>query len=156
MKSEGWRFSRHSRGGRNPVNRKCRSVIHRSVQLSSLEKYLKQGGERGSDLTEMLERRQELLVKFPYPVMLELSYPELDFTNRWCWNRWGSFHGHCYERSSEYPACAIEAPHSHIGVWATIWFVKTAYDFGFNEWYFSTDEAQNEFLDSQRPGSQSA
>jgi len=44
--------------------------------------------------------------------------------------------GECTQQYSEYPVCTDDAPHRHSGKWTSHWFVKTDYDFGFNEFYF--------------------
>ena len=68
--------------------------------------------------------------------MLLLSFPELDVANRWCWQNFGPKDGICDQQYSEYRVCDLVEPHSHTGKWTTHWFVKTEYNFGFNEWYF--------------------
>jgi hypothetical protein len=93
------------------------------------------------------EERQAVLRRFPYSLVLELAYPELDFANRWCWKRFGPSDGECLQASSEYRACDVTGPHSHEGQWYTRWLVKTAYDFGYNEWFFSSHADRDQFLD---------
>jgi len=44
--------------------------------------------------------------------------------------------GSCTQIYSEYRACADDAEHRHSGKWASHFFVKTDYDFGYNEFYF--------------------
>ena len=36
--------------------------------------------------------------------------------------------------------------HSHSGAWTDHWFLKTDYDFGFNEWYFARQADYDLFL----------
>ena len=86
--------------------------------------------------------------RFPYAVMLQVAFPELDFANRWCWTRFGPADGGCTQKDSKYRVCTIDVPHSHSGIWTTHWFVKTDYDFGFNEWYFAKQSHYDLFLDS--------
>ncbi|HEY2410878.1 MAG TPA: hypothetical protein VGI40_01470 [Pirellulaceae bacterium] len=86
---------------------------------------------------EEIEARTKRLLQFPHAVMVELSYPELDFANRWCWQQFGPGDGDCSQKDSEYRVCLIEEPHSHSGVWTNYWFEKTDYNFGVNEWYFA-------------------
>lgn len=98
------------------------------------------------------DARKGLLQVFSFSVMLELSYPEMDFTNRWCWESFGPRHGECFEcrdgyKPSDYPMCDIAPPHSHKGKWTSFWFGKTDYDFGFNEWYFADEFQHREFLE---------
>jgi hypothetical protein len=80
--------------------------------------------------------------------MLQVSFPEMDFADRWCWQRFGPRDGECIQHGSEYPVCAIEGRHSHTGKWTSHWFAKTDYNFGFNEWYFAEESAREQFLAS--------
>lgn len=82
------------------------------------------------------EERFARLAAFPYSVILQLSYPQMDFATRWCWQHFGPASGECHQYSSEYPVCTENPPHAHVGRWATQWLAKTDYDFGFNEWLF--------------------
>jgi hypothetical protein len=116
-------------------NEKFRTVI-----LSSFEEYLKYLVEYENANNDLLagenQWRTEKMSRFPYAVMLQVSYPELDFTNRWCWQNFGPFEGECYRGHKEYSVCDRDEPHCHIGKWVSHWHAKTDYDFGFNEWYF--------------------
>ena len=67
---------------------------------------------------------------------MQVSFPEVDFANRWCWQNFGPSDGECFQRYSQYRVCDVAEPHAHAGRWTSHWFVKTDYDFGFNEWYF--------------------
>ena len=78
--------------------------------------------------------------------MLQVAFPERDFANRWCCMNFAPAEGECVQRHSEYRACQIDGPHSHAGVWLDHWFVKTDYDFGFNEWYFANRSHYELFL----------
>ncbi|WP_397383303.1 hypothetical protein [Prosthecobacter sp.] len=123
-------------------------MSHQTVLLSSFEEYLTNGGDSPEEQDERKLERQERLVRFPYSVMLQVSFPELDFANRWCWRRFGPSYGECMQRYSEYRVCNLSEPHSHLGVWTCEWFVKTDYDFGFNEWYFAEEYNRESFLGS--------
>jgi hypothetical protein len=118
----------------------------RTVVLSSFEEYL--AGECASTeaRTEEERDRSERLARFPHAVMLQVSYPELDFANRWCWQNLGPGDGVCTQHQSEYRVCDRTDPHSHSGKWMSHWLAKTDYDFGFNEWYFAEPEDQQRFL----------
>lgn len=92
----------------------------------------------------------------------------MDQANRWCWQRFGPSHGECDQYGSEYPGCplvlatgawktekgdrnrwvyqAVEA-HSHRGSWCGHWFEKTAYNFGFHEWYFANASDRERFVE---------
>ncbi len=112
-------------------------MSHRTVVLSSFEEYL------ASDDVSIEKRaaeelnRNNRLLRFPYSAMLQVSFPELDFAQRWCWQHFGPCDGECTQRYSEYRACDVDDPHFHVGTWASEWFAKTDYNFGFNEWYFA-------------------
>ena len=94
-----------------------------------------------------IEDRQARLLAHPHTALLQLSYPEMDFANRWCWQQFGPAHGECLQYTSEYPACDIQGRHSHGGTWLTYWLAKTGYDFGFNEWYFARQADRDRFLE---------
>src|SRR5258706_9988120 len=97
---------------------------------------------RAADMHE----RQARLAAFPHCVVLQVSYPELDYANRWCWQQFGPAHGQCLQAGSNYPACEIRESHSHDGRWLTHWLDKVAYDFGYSEWYFAHQEDRDRFL----------
>ncbi len=108
----------------------------KTVILSSLENYVASCANSAEYPESDLEERKLLLLKFPYPVMLELSFAEHDNANRWCWRQFGPNDGPCCQDQSEYRVCHIEGSHEHAGVWTLKWFEKTEYNFGFCEWYF--------------------
>ena len=118
-------------------------MTFQTVVLSSFDAYLaaEYPPDRSADGSENrvvdIEERIKRLSRFPFAVMLELSFAELDFANRWCWQTFGPAEGKCSQSESEYPACILKTPHCHRGSWATHWFVKTNCNFGFNEWYFA-------------------
>ena len=105
--------------------------------LSSFDDYLNGTDDAPEDVAGQRSFRSDILARFPNAVMLQVAFPELDFANRWCWNNFGPAEGNCSQKDSRYRVCDVETQHSHAGNWATHWFVKTEYDFGFNEWYFS-------------------
>jgi hypothetical protein len=111
-------------------------MTYQTVKLSSIEKYLANGGDLPEEQAIELRERNERLRLFPHSLMLELAYPELDFAFRWCWLHFGPADGECTQYSSEYRVCTEEKPHRHTGKWTTHWFAKSDYNFGFNEWYF--------------------
>ena len=57
----------------------------------------------------------------------------------------GSRNDECTQKDSEYRVCQIDEPHSHSGFWTDHWFVKTDYNFGFNEWYFTNESEYKTF-----------
>ncbi len=126
-------------------------MTYRTARLSSFEEYLERTDESAEEMMEARTLRVATLRRFGWPVTLELAYPEMDFAIRWCWETLGPQHGECFHRRagvrhSDYPACMIETPHSHDGRWTVRWFVKTDYDFGFAEWYFTTEADRDRFL----------
>ena len=127
-------------------------MTYRTVEASSYEAYLEEeypAGAFGSTEGRADEERerQTVVQSFPYAVVLKVAYPELDFSNRWCWKRFGPADGECVEGSSEYRVCEVPGPHSHEGRWRRRWLAKTDYDFGYNEWYFASAEDRAAFLE---------
>jgi len=125
---------------------------HRTVVLASYDEYLAfeypaASGNLANARAADVRERQARLATFPHCVVLQVSYPELDYANRWCWQQFGPAHGECLQASSEYPACEIQGSHSHDGRWLTHWLVKTDYDFGFTEWYFVHLADRDRFLE---------
>ena len=116
--------------------------------LSSFEEYLASEAVSSQERVEEEPERQGRLQRFPHAVLLQVSYPELDFANRWCWQRFGPADGECLERYSEYRACDRSDAHSHDGKWMWHWLAKTDYDFGFCEWCFSEQADREAFLAS--------
>lgn len=94
-----------------------------------------------------IEERGDRLAAFPYEVVLQLAYPQMDFAIRWCWQQFGPANGECLQYASEYPACQQGAGHAHEGKWLTHWLAKTAYDFGFNEWCFAEQSDREKFVE---------
>ena len=94
-----------------------------------------------------IEERKARLAAYPHSVILELSYPLMDFATRWCWLQFGPAHGECDQYASEFPACHEKGTHAHSGKWRTHWLEKTDYDFGFNEWLFVEKADQSKFLE---------
>ena len=127
-------------------------MILRTVKPASFEHYLDveysvaaKGSVDGRSFDEA--ERKAILRKFPHSVVLELAFPELDFANRWCWRQFGPSDGDCHQKSSDYCFCDIIDPHSHAGRWRTHWWVKTEYNFGFNEWFFASAADRDQFLE---------
>jgi hypothetical protein len=123
----------------------------RTVELVTYDHYLNNeyglqehlAGARAADHQE----HQLRLSQFPYNVVLRLSYPEMDFANRWLWQQFGPPNGECIDSYSEYPTCSEKASHAHDGKWLSHWLAKTDYDFGYNEWCFEFKEDQQRFLE---------
>lgn len=112
-------------------------MTRRTVEASSFEEYLaNEGTSVDGRNAEDLDRKARLL-RFPHSVMLKVSFAELDFANRWCWQRFGPSDGECLQRFAEYRMCDRIERHLHVGTWTSCWFEKTSYNFGFNEWYFA-------------------
>jgi hypothetical protein len=123
-------------------------MSHRSVILSSFEDYLASENYSPEVRAEEERERKDRLLRFPHTVTLQLSFAELDYANRWCWQRFGPGDGECFQRQSDYPACDIAEPHSHAGRWMWCWLAKTDYNFGFCEWCFSEQSDWDSFLAS--------
>ena len=121
-------------------------MSYRTAKLSSYESYRASENDDPEERSRAHEERNQLLSKFPFAVMLEVAFPERDFANRWCWQNFGPKNGPCHQIQSNYPCCLHGFEHTHEGVWCTRWFVKTDYDFGFNEWYFREQSHQEMFL----------
>lgn len=119
---------------------------HRTVVASSFEEYLASDDDSVEERAAQEVDRNERLSRFPHSVMLKVSFPELDFANRWCWQNFGPCDGECTQRYSEYRVCDRTELHSHVGKWTSHWIVKTDYDFGFNEWYFAVSADRDLFV----------
>lgn len=120
----------------------------RTLLPADFDEYLRTEHNSEEARTADIQERSEYLLNFPFPVMLQVAIPELDFANRWCWENFGPAHGECLQSQSEYPVCKLIQPHSHIGVWMAHWYMKIAYDFGYNEWYFANESDRNRFCDN--------
>jgi hypothetical protein len=128
------------------------TMAYRTVKLSNYDAYLEYEfppGSAGSAEARVvdIEYRTALMTLFPFAVMLEVAYPEMDFANRWCWFQFGPAQGECQQMHSEYRACDQSGPHCHLGRWTTHWHGKTDYNFGFHEWYFATEADRVRFLE---------
>ena len=118
-----------------------RETVVRTVVETDYAAYLESeypagsAAERGraADIAEHNER----LATFPHSVVLQVSFAEMDYANRWCWQQFGPANGECAQAYSEYRACDTTGSHSHDGKWLSYWLAKTDYDFGFNEWNFA-------------------
>jgi hypothetical protein len=142
---------------------------HEIMTISSYEKFIAE-----YDKTWNEDKRAEAISKFPYTIVVESSYPVLDYAHRWCWQNFGPYEcKECGEHCSEYPACpkvlAIQeykikksytkdgvvheydfhtrnpGKHGHEGIWTTVWLGKTGYDYGFSEYYFEKEEDRDKF-----------
>jgi len=121
-------------------------MSYRTVERSSFEEYMASDADAADDRDAEAATRNELLARFPYSVVLKVSFPELDFANRWCWQKFGPRDGECPQGRCEYPVCDRTDQHSHAGKWTSHWITKTDYDFGFNEWYFAEGADRDAFV----------
>lgn len=121
-------------------------MIARTLKVSSFEHYIANEADSPEKQCAAIQEREDFVHRFPYAVMLELAYPELDYAHRWCWERFGPMDGVCSQKYSEYKVCVDETEHHHTGKWASHWFAKTDYDFGYNEYYFSAQADSELFL----------
>jgi hypothetical protein len=121
-------------------------MTHRTLLLSTFEAYVASESDSAEDQADEGRNRAVCLKRFPYSVMLELAYPELDFIERWCWQQCGPMDGECLQRQSRYRVCRDDAVHSHVGTWMSHFLVKTDYDFGYCEFYFAKPGDRDAFL----------
>lgn len=121
-------------------------MTHQTLFVSSFEKYLATECASAEIAAEEVRDRQVRLQRFPHSVVLELSYPELDFAERWCWQCCGPADGECMQKDSSYRVCLDGSSHTHSGKWLRHWLAKTDFDFGFCEFYFSDQANQAAFL----------
>ena len=122
-------------------------MTHKSATISSFDAYLAIRYDTANERLENKNLRKTFLARFPHSVMIELAYAERDYANRWCWQKFGSSDGKCHQQHSEYRVCLKDSAHLHDGIWTDHWYLKTDYDFGFNEWFFANESDQKEFLD---------
>ena len=125
-------------------------MTHRTAVSSDFESFLDSvypSSSRNSLTAREAEvKDQQLrLEAFPFAVILKVSYPELDYANRWCWQQFGPADGDCLEKQSQYPTCALPNAHRHAGRWRWHWLAKTDYDFGYNEWSFAQEDDRKLF-----------
>ena len=124
-------------------------MTHQTAVLSDFDSYLESEYPRSlanfaeARETEVEDRRLRLKA-FPFDLVLQVSFPELNFANRWCWQQFGPAHGVCLQ-GSEYPNCAVTATHSHEGEWMWYLLAKTDYDFGYTEWCFAQQRDRDRF-----------
>jgi hypothetical protein len=118
-------------------------TTQRTLLLSSWEEYLQGEIDTPEAAAEEVRGRQVRLQRFPHTVMVKLSFPELDYAERWCWRSFGPMDGECRQKYSQYRVCLEEASHAHVGTWLSHWHVKTDYDFGYCEFYFAESNDQN-------------
>jgi hypothetical protein len=118
----------------------------RTVERSSFEEYMASDADSAEDREDQAAFRDKMLARFPYSVVLKVSFPELDFADRWCWQEFGPRDGECPRSPCEYPVCKRTDPHFHTGKWTSNWITKTDYDFGFNEWYFAEPADRDAFV----------
>lgn len=122
-------------------------MSHRTVILSSFEEYLSSENYSPEIRAEEERQHKERLARFPHDIVLQVSFPEMDFASRWCWQRFGPADGPCLQRQSDYPMCNCNLPesHSHTGKWMCHWLEKTDYNFGFCAWHFSEPSDRDSF-----------
>lgn len=127
-------------------------MTYQTVLLANYDDYLafeypaasnELAGPRAADIQE----RQFRLADFPHCALLQLSFAEYDYANRWCWRQFGPAHGECLQSESEYSACDLRPSHFHDGKWRFHWLTKTDYNFGFSEWYFAQQADRDRFLE---------
>lgn len=128
------------------------------MRIGTLEEYLEIIPDE--DFPEL----PEIHARFPFFIVVECCYPEMDFATRWCWQMFGPRDGDCYSQR-EYAACPIivateyidkirgseiklyrdVAKHHHEGTWTSYWLGKTEYDHGFMEFCFTNPQDLDRF-----------
>lgn len=123
-------------------------MSYQTAVLSSFDEFLAYANECESeeDRLDYMREREERLLRFSHAVMLQVSFPEANFADRWCWQQFGPYWGECFQSYAEYRICDLGEKHCHMGTWTSHFFVKTEYDFGFMEWYFSRAVDRDRFL----------
>ena len=121
-------------------------MTHQTVRLADIGDYLASEDDSAAEQAEQSQLRNERLSRFPYAAMLQVAFPELDFINRWCWLQFGPRDGECTQQQSKYRVCEKVMAHAHEGRWTDYWFTKTAYNYGFNEWYFVNSQDFDKFI----------
>jgi hypothetical protein len=127
-------------------------MTHRTAELGDFESLLASEFPPTSPaLVEAreaeIQERQVRLASFPHAVLLQVSFAEMDYANRWCWQQFGPASGECMQKESEYPACSLLHRHSHEGKWISHWYFKTEYNYGYNEWCFALPEDRDRFVE---------
>lgn len=143
------------------------------MKLSNFEEYLEYLDSKPDayrwpkkNLTpEKEKRRKEIHKEFPFFATTEGNYLEHDALCSWLWENFGPRHGLCEEHAYDDEEVKIHCPivldhkrdsegerldleeHSHEGVWTTFWCGKTGYDYGFNDFCFSTKEMMEKFIE---------
>jgi hypothetical protein len=120
-----------------PLSHLAKKVTHRTLELTTFEDYSACCLTDSLAANEVSLKRQAHLAQFPHQVMLLLSYAEVDFVERWCWQHLGPMDGECMQYQSEYRVCQEGANHSHSGKWLRYWHEKIDYNYGYCEYYFS-------------------
>ena len=72
-------------------------MSHQTVLRSSFEEYLANTDETKEELAEQLAVRDATLRAFPFSVILQVAYPEIDYANRWTWQQFGPRDGECFD-----------------------------------------------------------
>ena len=122
-------------------------MTHRTLVQSSFEAYVAGAIDSPDFAREETRDRLARLKRFPYSVMLELAFPELDYAERWCSQRFGPMDGECRQHHSEYRICSNDTKHTHTGKWTSHWYEKTDYNFGYCEFYFVELPDRDAFLE---------
>jgi hypothetical protein len=108
------------------------------AELTINEEYI---SERGQPYCH--EKIEEAKKLFPYTSTIKWGYSDMDVGHCWCWQTFGPKHGKCEEDCGGerlFLNCPfsglVKAYHSHVGVWTSVWFGKTDYDFGYEQFFF--------------------
>lgn len=147
------------------------------MKISALKEYLEKSNTayRKENQIRVISEREELSKKYPYSIVCEGDYPQLDATTRWCWQNIGpEDREKCVDYASEYPGCPLvleteyiqhftwgpnkepgqekcyknPGEHGHEGDWYHFWLGKTGYDYGFCEFFFRKEEDLKKFTEA--------
>lgn len=94
--------------------------------LATIEDCTQEYKDIGSWNTDEENKRQSELKVFPYSVIVEGDYSEVEMAQDWCSQNIG-------EKGK---------------VWSDIWYGKIDYDYGFQEFFFETEENREKFANS--------
>jgi hypothetical protein len=64
-------------------------MTYRTVDPASFEEYVASDDDTTDARADEQQVRSLRLLRFPHSVMLKVSFAELDFANRWCWQTFG-------------------------------------------------------------------
>ena len=118
----------------------------KTLKISSIDSYLACEDDSPEARDFANREREDRLHQFPYAVMLEWPFRNSTPRIAGVGNALAQWMARARKGIPEYKACSDETEHRHIGKWTSHWFVKTDYDFGYNEFYFVEQADRDLFL----------